>query len=237
MLWPYQCLSWNAATRLSKIRDNYEVIDKIGGPIDFPVNAKLTLLDLSNIRSGLRVELDQPKWFMREGQFTISLQMDGVRIFSLVFSLFHYGVDIAAFIGAIQGRDIEGMLAQYRELTKAAHGMRPRDLLIEIFRMLCAKLQVRHIFAVSDQYRIQRSRYFGEAGHYKFHSDYDEVWSERGGVRADQSSFRLPVEVGQRDLSTVPSKKRAMYRRRYGMLDEIAVTMQQNYPFLQKELH
>src|SRR5262249_34282003 len=87
VIWPYQCLAWDARTRLNRIRDHYSIIDSLGGPIDFPVNERLVLLDLVEIHEGLRVVLDQPKWFMREGQLTINLFLGELRLFSLVFSL------------------------------------------------------------------------------------------------------------------------------------------------------
>src|SRR5690349_1802 len=73
VIWPYQCSSWDAQTRLARIQEHYAVLEKMSGPISFPVHGRLVLLDLKEIREGLVVILDQPKWFMREGQITINL--------------------------------------------------------------------------------------------------------------------------------------------------------------------
>jgi uncharacterized protein VirK/YbjX len=221
VIWPYQCAGWNAHTRLARIRDHYSVIDKIGGAIDFPVDGQISLLDLGDIREGFHVVVDQPEWFMREGQLAINLFLGDVRMYILAFSLFHKGSTIAAFVGAIQGRDIEGALEKYRELTKATHGMRPRDFLIEIFRMFCAELGVSEIFAVSNDYRHHRDRYFGPESAKKFTTNYDEVWTDRGGVRVDPMFYQLSVIDPERDLATIPSKKRGVYRRRFEMLRRI----------------
>ena len=229
VIWPYQCSGWDARRRLERIRDHYSVVEKIGGVIDFPVTGKLILLDLSEIREGFHVVLDQPKWFMREGQLAINLFLAETRMYSLVFSLFHHGNEIAAFVGAIQGRNIEGVLGQYRELTKASYGMRPRDLLIEIFRMLCELLGVRHIFAISDQYRHYQSGYFGDPSAIKEKvKNYDEIWIERGGVREDPMFYRLDLHLQQRELNVIPAKKRGMYRQRYTMLQTIRLQMEDN---------
>src|SRR5262249_2572299 len=193
VIWPYQCLGWGARVRLARIRDHYSVVDHIGGAIDFPVEGKLVLLDLAEIREGLHVVLDQPKWFMREGQLAINLFLHQTRLYSLVFSLGH-GDDLAVFVGAIQGRDLEGILNEYRVLTKAAHGMRPRDLLIELFRMFCATLGIRYIFAVADAYRQHRSSYYGEESKKKLNVNYDEIWEDRGGIRTDRMFFQLHVD-------------------------------------------
>ena len=155
----------------------------MGQPLDFPVDGQLRLLDLNDIRAGFHVVLDQPRWFMREGQFAINLFLNETRLYSLVFSLFRDGEVSAAFVGAIQGRDIEGILDEYRNLTKAAHGMRPRDLLIELFRMFGETIGLKHILAVSDEHRQHRSNYYGKNALSKLSGDYNEIWQNRGGTR------------------------------------------------------
>jgi uncharacterized protein VirK/YbjX len=225
---PYQCIGWDVRTRLARIRDHYLAIETIGGPINFPLDGRLLLLDLKAIQEGLQVVLDHPKWFMREGQLVINLFFRDTRMYSLAFSLSYQKNGLTAFVGAIQGRNIEGILEQYRQLTKASHGTRPRDLLIEVFRMLCGVLGVIDIFAVSDAYRIQRSHYFGKAPK-NFFVNYDEIWAHRGGVRVHPMFFRLDVGARQRDLGTIPAKKRGMYRRRYDMLSLLKQQMHLNY--------
>jgi uncharacterized protein len=227
VIWPYQCVGWNARTRLDRIRDHYAVIEATGELLDFPVDSILRLLDLGEIRKGLSVVVEQPKWLMHEGQLSINLFLDELRIYSLVFSLFHHGDVIAAFVGGIQGRAVEGALDEYRKLTKAFHGMRPRDLLIEVFRMLCAELGVTRIFAVANQYRHHMDRYFSKASK-RVSSDYNEIWADRGGVRVDTMFFQLDVHERKRNLATIGAKKRGMYRRRYEMLGRIKQQMDDN---------
>ena len=226
VIWPYQCAGWDVHTRLARIRDHYSVIEKIGGTIDFPVDGQISLLDLSDICEGFHVVVDQPEWFIREGQLAINLFLGDVRMYILAFSLFHQGSVIAAFVGAIQGRDIEEALEKYRGLTKASHGMRPRDFLIEVFRMFCAELGVSKIFAVSEEFRHHRDPYFGPVISTKeFSTNYNEVWIERGGVRVDPMFYQLSVTDPERVLAAIPAKKRGMYRRRFEMLRRIKEQM------------
>jgi uncharacterized protein VirK/YbjX len=227
--WPYQCLGWDARTRLARICEHYSVIEEIAGPTDFPAHGRLLLLDLKEISKDLKVILDQPVWFMREGQLTINLFLGETRMYSLSFSLFHQEHEIATFVGAIQGRDIEGARDQYRDLTKASHGMRPRDLLIEVFRMLCSNLGIAHIYAVSDAYRQHRDPYYGRASTRQFSVNYDQIWADRDGVLVDPMFFRLDVDWRERDPTTIAANKRAMYRRRYEMLGRVRQQMRDNY--------
>lgn len=234
VIWPYQCLSWDVRTRLARIRDHYSLVDSVGGPIDFPVDGKLVVLDLTEIREGLYVVVDQPKWFIREGQLAINLFLNETRIYSLVFSMFQHGNDVGAFIGAIQGRDLEGILDEYRALTKASHGMRPRDLLIEVFRIFCATLGFTCIFAIADEYRQHRSPYYGKDSQKKLSVNYNEIWQDRGGTRIDPIFYQLDVNGFERDLETISTKKRSMYRRRYEMLRSLKQQIHARWRDLEK---
>jgi uncharacterized protein VirK/YbjX len=235
VIWPYQCLDWDARARLARIHEHYSIIDGIGGPINFPTDDEILLLELGDIRQGLRVVLDRPRWFIREGQLAINLFLDDVRLYSLLFSLLPDASGIAAFVGAIQGRDLEGILDEYRSLTKAAHGARPRDLLIEVFRMFCELIGVTRIYAVADEHRQHRSAYYGPLAYKKLNVDYDEVWEDRGGVRTDPRYYELEVGAKERDLAGVPTKKRSMYRKRYEMLRELGSRMKTRWDALSNE--
>jgi uncharacterized protein VirK/YbjX len=231
VLWPYQCAGWNADARLRQIYQHSAEVERLGRPVDFEVDGQISLISLGDIREGLHVVVDQAIWFLREGQLVINLFSEDVRIFSLAFSLGRHEGEFTAFIGAVQGRNLEGIADEYRELTKAAHGMRPRDLLFELFRLLCAILSIEKILAVADEHRHHRSDYFG--GHEKvFSKDYNEMWLDRGGRRVSPLFFALPVSAPRRALGEISSKKRAMYRHRYELLDSIEQRMRTNYQAL-----
>ena len=86
VIWPFTCSSWDAKTCLQRIDQHFRVIETMNANLDFPCNDALTLLDLSDVATNLRVVLDQPKWFMREGLFVINLFALDARIYSLAFS-------------------------------------------------------------------------------------------------------------------------------------------------------
>ncbi|MGZ8984360.1 MAG: VirK/YbjX family protein [Methylotenera sp.] len=220
IVWPYQCRTWDAKTRLNRIVEHYSVIEGLSPLIDFPVNGALKLLDLGGVYENLHVVLDQPKWFMREGQLVLNLFLDDVRIYSLAFSLAHESGKVVAYVGAMQGRNIDGLLDTYREITKAMYGMRPRDFLFKLFRAFCRAVGVSKIFAVSDSSRHHRSSYFGNKAEKKeLTPNYDEIWLELGGILETSDFYVFSVDPQRRNLEEVPSKKRSMYRQRYEFLD------------------
>lgn len=227
VIWPYQCLGWNASTRLSRIREHYRIVD--GGPLDIRVDEGLLLLDLAEVREGLYLALDRPKWFMREGEIAINLFVSDTRIYSLVFSLFEEGGEVMAFIGAIQGRDLDGIMDEYRSLTKATNGMRPRDLLIELFKMFCVVAGIKYIRAISNDHRQHRSPYYGSEAEKKIHVNYDTIWADRGGAKIDRYWYDLPANRQERSLDDISAKKRSMYRKRYQMLEAFYADLRRNW--------
>ena len=227
VVWPYICHTWDTKNRLSRIEEHYRVVDSLSPKIDFPVDGALKLLDLGDVYQNLHIVLDQPIWFMREGQLVINLFLDNVRIFSLAFSLAHESGKMVAYVGAMQGRNIDGLLDIYRDITKVMHGMRPRDFLFELFRAFCRSVGVTKIFAVSDASRHHRSAYFGsKAKNGELTLNYDEIWLERGGVVENSDFYVFNITPHLKNLEEVPSKKRSMYRRRYEFLAETEARLQ-----------
>ncbi|GAB4523979.1 MAG: VirK/YbjX family protein [Amphiplicatus sp.] len=231
LIWPYQTASWPASERLRRIADHCAVVDTLGPPFLFSVEEKLVLLDLGEVYPDLRVVLDQPKWFMREGQFTLNLFIGSFRAYSLAFS-FHRGADGTreAFIGGLQGRNRKDALDLYRDLTKALHGQRPRDFILELLRMLCRATGAERICAVSNAHRHQLHPFLNKKD--AFALDYDEIWRERGGRAVNAVFFELDRDPPARDLAEVKPNKRSMYRRRAQFLAEVEAGMRRRLPSL-----
>ena len=221
ILWPYQCAAWDADARFSRLCEHLNAVDQIP-VLSLSLDDKLVIADLSWISPGVSLIIDRAPWLAREGHLTLSLFKDDFRAFSVSFSLLSQP-ERTLFIGGLQGRRSDEILALYRDLTKDFEGMRPRDFLLEALRMFAVKIGVRNIFAVADEHKISRHKYFAgkEAGSFS----YDEVWLERGASRVAPTHFELPLAGSRRALEEVSSKKRSMYRRRYQMLDRIEAAL------------
>ena len=217
ILWPYQCASWGAAERISRIQQHFEVLDEMGAPFPFSVRDMMLLWDLEEYSPGVRIFLEQPKWLFREGLLTLSLFCGNHRAYSLAFSLYKEHGQVGIFIGGLQGRSTEGALERYRALTKCFHGLRPRDFLIDMLRMVAPVFNARRILAVADDHRYYHHPYFGGRAE-SDHADYDEIWEDRGGMRMGSCHFELPLSIATRPLEDIPSRKRSQYRRRGEML-------------------
>ena len=208
--------------RFARIAEHCNTCDQIGGLLAFPVDGLVNIVWLDAIDRRLRLTLDQAPWLMREGQMIFSLWYGVDRIFHLSFCLSTEEGKRVAYIGCLQGRnEVDELghrldvLSIYRDFTHASFGIRPRDFMVETFRMLCTTLSVEEIRAVSDLNHPQRLT----SGDVKL--SYDEVWRERGGVDNGNGFFILPLHANRRSAEEIPAKKRSMYRKRYALLDAI----------------
>jgi uncharacterized protein len=225
---PYLAASWTPRQRIERIVDHCRTVEAIGPLLDMPLDAYTRLLTLGEFDPGLTVVLDQQRWLLREGQMTFSLRENGDQLFALSFCLSSEAGRLTAYIGGIQGRREAGVLDRYRRLTKLAHGARPSDLTVDLFRMFCGALGVERVFAVSDANRHQRSRYFARRAfdpNEAVFMSYDDLWSGRGGQLRGDGFYELPSALRRRPLEDVAANKRSLYKRRYAALDAIEARM------------
>lgn len=227
LVWPHQVSGWDAVERIDRVVNHCEVIDGLGEAFIFSIEERLVIADLGAEFEGLRVVLDQPTWFMREGQLTMNLFVGDYRAFSVAFSFYRDGEGVlSAVIGGVQGRNGEDSLGLYRDLTKALFGLRPRDLLLEVVRIFSEQAGCTSVLGVSDEHRHHRHRFFGQR---EFSSSYNDVWSDRGGVRVSDMLFALPAKKVRRDFDTIKPKKRSLYRKRFCFLDELESRMAEGF--------
>jgi len=224
--WPYISKSWSPKNKLSVLASHYEVVSKscpqllLLGRSD-----RLLLSDLSEFAAGCSLVLDRPFWFMREGELVLNLFQGDLRIASIAFTLCRTDTELCIFIGAVQGihKGVESELSLsiYRDLTKDFEGLRPRSFLIEVIKYIAINIGVEKIYAVGDGYRHHRHPYFGAHKALELAANYDVIWLEHGATPSEREDFfEIPMMLSRKPLDSIASKKRAMYRRRYELLDD-----------------
>ncbi|VVQ33524.1 hypothetical protein PS943_03350 [Pseudomonas fluorescens] len=224
--WPYISRIWSPKNKLSVLASHYEVVTKscpqllLWGRSD-----SLILSDLSEFAAGCSLVLDRPFWFMREGELVLNLFQGDLRIASIAFTLCRTDTELCIFIGAVQGIhkgvESERSLSIYRDLTKDFEGLRPRSFLIEVIKYIAINIGVERIYAVGDGYRHHRHPYFGALKALELAANYDVIWLEHGATPSEREDFfEIPMMLSRKPLDSIASKKRAMYRRRYELLDD-----------------
>ena len=222
VLTPLISARWGARKRLAVLTDHFAIVERQGGIVTVEPESWEELVNLSGIREGFHATLDSPAWLMRDGFLTISLWDGPRRSFMLTFC---FGFDDAvptAFIGGSQGVTTGDGGQLYKALTKAAFGLRPRDLAVELLRDVCEAMGIRRILAVSDAARHHHSAYSRFwIGTDPVKGSYDAAWIDRGGTLRADGFFDLPLATPRRTREELPANKRTMYMARYQMLDTI----------------
>ena len=215
---PICCISWDADEKIARIMEHYRVATELGGIMAPDWGETRLLSSLPALGPQYSLKIDEAEWMTVDGLTTMSLWYGIDRMFTISFMLGKDGPRTCAYVGGLQGRGEASIREIYREMTKEAKGVRPRDLTIELFRMLCRAMGVSHIYAVSEDARGWNDR-FSDEEKAVASLNYDEAWEERGGQRLNADWFSLPVEPQRRDVQDIPARKRALYRQRYAFLD------------------
>ncbi|PWW08235.1 VirK/YbjX family protein [Mangrovibacter plantisponsor] len=157
----------------------------------------------------------------REGESTLWLFMGDELLASLTFCITEPAQCPVLFIGGVQGPRRQVTNDTIKQATKACHGLFPKRILLEVIWQLCSQWQPEQIYGVSDAGHVFRGwRYrFSKARH--LHASYDEFWESVSGIKAGQYQWQLPLSLPRKELEDIASKKRAEYRRRYLLQDEI----------------
>jgi uncharacterized protein VirK/YbjX len=219
---PFVCADWTASQRIRTLVQHCRCVDKLPGLLSRAMDAEVELLRLEEIGPSYRLVLHQVRSMLREGLFTLSLFDAGQRLFTLSFSIVGEPGGLVVYLGGLQGMYGPAALQRYREMTKATYGLRPRDLMIELFGALCRQLGVTQIMAVSDERHTLMSEYSRRnmpACTAAPRLNYNDTWRERGGVRVSTAFFELPVAARRRAAAEIPARKRRLYASRYLLLE------------------
>ena len=225
---PYIHNQWEVEQRLKIILQHYKIIKNMPGILNL-VNAKpRIILDLSNYLAGMFITLDKAKWFVREGEIVLNLFKENERLMSLAFTFSELNNELVIYIGALQGMHPSSeSLEMLKQVTKSLEGIRPADMLLEVLREIALKVGVKQIFAISDESRHHRHKYFGKLQESMLKTNYNQKWLENQGELLENGFYALPIKKHRKDIAEVASNKRALYRRRYVMLDIIEAALEE----------
>lgn len=166
----------------------------------------------------LNLKLHYDRIYRKEGLMAISLNCGDKRIYSASFWIApnHTG-ETALWIGCLQGA--KGEAATIRNLTKTFFGYRPKNLIIYAIRQLAINLGIQRIYAVSNYGAYVNHRFYTKR---RLKTSLNEFWEEVGGnVAADQRFFIIPRFELRKNIETVDSHKRNLYKKRFAFLDII----------------
>ncbi len=219
---PYIHNQWLVQKRLEVILSHYQLIKTMPNTLNLVDGQPRIFLDLTQYSPNTFIVLDKAKWFVREGELVLNLFKDELRLMSVAFTFSKLNDQLVIYIGAIQGKHAcSETLLMLKELSKAFEGLRPADLLLEILRAIAIDLGATEILAISDENRHHRHKRFSTLQNNLLKTNYNEKWIENQGVFLNNGFYSLPIKKLRKDLAEVASNKRATYRRRYHIIDEL----------------
>jgi uncharacterized protein VirK/YbjX len=229
IFWPYQCARWKTSIRVDFLYSHFQTLPELKDLFIDVTSQQRTLAVVDDLYPELQIVVDKNGFFMREGMVTLNILVGKQRIFTIAFSFCkNQKGQVCAIVGAIQGKRMDCIKDLYRDMTKKAHGLRPRDLMVEVFQMVCKIIGVRAIYAVTELRRQHRHYFYWFKNKEQLLSlNYDEVWADRKGVRCCDDFYELPVRSERKPLNEIAAKKRAMYRKRYAMLERLEQEIEQ----------
>ena len=155
----------------------------------------------------------------KEGLLSVMMDVDGEHLYQIIFWIEQRDGQPTLVIGAMQGPNTENAQDFVREMTKRAHRFRTKNLILYITQAVARALGIKRILAVSN------------AGYYannhvrldrKLKTDFGAFWEEVGGWEIDDHRFyELPLVYPRKTMEEVPTRKRAVYRRRFAFLDAV----------------
>lgn len=220
----------NASQRAQAIISHYQFVDSLGGSrlAGAMTAAKETpLLELTGKDdSRFTLSASSAGKAEREGETTLWLRdSDETVLASATFSITRQQEQWQLTIGGLQGPRSNIPHDVIKRATRACYGLFPKRLLLEFIWLMAARCHVHHIYGVSDNGHVFRAlRYRLSKGRH-FHASYDEFWQSIDGVADGAWRWRLPLQLERKTLESIASKKRAEYRRRFQLLDDMAAQM------------
>ncbi|MGV2810748.1 VirK/YbjX family protein [Enterobacter cancerogenus] len=216
----------NASDRADAVISHYHWIDGLSDPtlahaLSSPkeqtiaqFEAKNAAVYTLNASSALSAE--------REGESTLWLRdNDNTLLASLTFSVARSKGQPVIVIGGLQGPRRHVSRDVIKQATRACHGLFPKRVLMEALLTLAKQTRITAIFAVSDEGHVFRAlRYRLSKGRH-FHASYDEFWESLDAKKVSPFCWQLPLAIKRKSLDDIASKKRAEYRRRFELLDQI----------------
>ena len=162
----------------------------------------------------------------KEGCLSIELNLGRQHLYQIMFWIAKdkNGND-AIWIGALQGPNMDDAKELVKRMTKFCHGYRTKNLILYMLQAVARALGISRIYAVTNEGYYANNHIRLDR---KLKTSFSDFWAEAGGEPTDDSRFfSLPLVETRKTMEEVPTRKRAVYRKRFALLDEIDVAVQE----------
>ena len=157
----------------------------------------------------------------KEGLLTLLLTLESEGVYH---ANFRFG---KGFNGEKAMQGYKDGLANAKTATKKMFGYRPKNFIMYLLRLVAQQCGVETIYAVSDEGFYANTHLV--RGHRAKVAELDSLWQESGGeLSQDPRFYIIPLEEYRKPIEEIKSQKRSQYRKRYDLLDQYQLEVQEN---------
>ncbi|ACY85045.1 VirK/YbjX family protein [Edwardsiella piscicida] len=223
---PYLSVRLSRPQIVDALTDHYRLLNQLLPISQFPTlyaGQALTLATLCGKNDQTySLRLAMLEKLGKEGDLSIALcDQQNILLAVCTFSFIDYQGARTLFIGGLQGSSPSLPHSHTQTATKACHGLFPKRLLADALCELARIARCTQILAVGNGSHIYSHWRYRRKKQTQMLADYDGFWLSLSATPTDDGHFRLPLPPQRKPLESIPSKKRAEYRRRYQLLDEM----------------
>ena len=156
----------------------------------------------------------------KEGILSVILRLGEKPLYQMIFWIAkNKSGEWSLWIGAMQGPNMEHAKDVIKKITKQCHAYRTKNLILYATQAVARALAIKHIYAVTNYGYYANNHVRMDR---KLKTSFSDFWAEAGGWKTEDERFdELPLVEHRKTMEEVPTRKRAVYRKRFALLDEI----------------
>lgn len=156
----------------------------------------------------------------KEGLLSVMLRLSTKPLYQIIFWIApNKAGQPSMWIGAMQGPNMDNAREIVKQTTKLCHAYRTKNLILYAAQAVARSLGLSHIYAVTNEGYYTNNHVRIDK---KLKTDFSDFWREAGGRETEDNRFdELPLVETRKTMEEIPTRKRAVYRRRFEMLDEL----------------
>ena len=230
---PQRAFFYNKSTfteRVTLMEDHFSYLEKTLKPevlLDIYKEKDQILWENDHEGEPLRLVLYYEPGQRKEGLLSVILRLGEKPLYQMIFWIQrNRKEEWSAYIGAMQGPNMDDAKEVIKKITKQCHAYRTKNLILHATQEVVRNIGIQHIYAVTNfgyyannHVRVDR----------KLKTDFCKFWEESGGIPCDDKRFyELALIEHRKSMEEVPTRKRAVYRRRFALLDQIDESIKLN---------
>ncbi len=224
----YMSIRWSKQQRMKVILDTYKFINAKGSSFAEVIHQKegieMSRFKLSDELEGV-LKIGYDDRYRKEGELVFSFdceQLGGMIISAAVsFEETAAGVWVCR-IGCVQGH-IKNAENATKVTQKLMHGLRPKALIVFTIQEFSRQMGFSAVYGAGDSIQAYRKKHaIHLPWRHNIQFDYDAIWMESGGIPAKEGWYELPLVPLKKSYEEIKTHKRAVYKRRYQLMDELS---------------